>query len=527
MHRSAAYVIPGIVFGVVSEWVSGTRVPRDVIIADLIVGWAYLAIGTIVRRRVPASNTGVLLVVTCFAWFAGGLHPLFVALHRAVLVHVFVTYPTGRFAGDRARSAVFGVYLASFVLPAVDRVISSGAFGLGLVLFGAAGLMTDRGRRHRGAAFTASLLIGSILLVGAVARIGGSASDPVLLLAYEFSLVAAAVTLGVDSIARRTDGLLARFVVDLGDAGRSGSVRDRLARAVSDPALVVGFEAADGTGRYLDEAGLPVVLPPSSERATVSPMVVGARQTGVIIHDPAVLDDPRLVNLVAAATELALTNSRLQGAARDRLIQVDASRARIVHAGDVQRRRIESDIRSTVAERLTSAGRLLEAALTGRGTDPALATMVDDLERARQQLLDFAGGVHPGLLTRAGLGPAIEDLGRRSDLDVDVQVNVPRMDSTIESTLYFVAAEALANASKHGHASRVRVAVNESPGGTDIEVDDDGSGGAVVREGGGLRGLVDRVEALGGRLTVASSGEGTRVVARIPVTARVESAVNS
>jgi signal transduction histidine kinase len=517
--QSAVILIVGIALGLLSEGTSAEGQPAGLIVAGLLVGWVYIGAGAVLRGRVPTARTGNLLVLTGVAWFIGGLVPAAVLLHRGPLVQAIVAYPTGRLSTRNARLAVACVYVISLVSPFVGSVLASAAIGGGLVVFGVVTALTlSRGQPGQSVAAVAAIALGAVLLAGAGARLAGLANDMGLLLAYEVVLILTAAVFGVDSLLRQmSGGLLAQLVVDLGDASRSGTVRDRLARAVGDPGLVLGYAAPDDPGRFVDEDGLPVSLPVSGDRSVVSPIVVADRNVGVIIHDPAVLDDTRLVSLVAAAARVALANSRLQASIRTRVVEVDASRARLVQVGDVQRRMIEADIRSGAAKRLDTASGIVDLADARRGGDAELDTIRDALTLARGQLLDFARGVHPVLLTQAGLGPAIDDLARRSAVPVSVEIDVRRVDPIIESTLYFIAAEALANAEKHAGATRVWIVVQADRRTIDLRVDDDGVGGAALRDDGGLRGLTDRVEALGGRLTIGNGRPGTRLAATVPL----------
>ena len=148
-----------------------------------------------------------------------------------------------------------------------------------------------------------------------------------------------------------------------------------------------------------------------------------------------------------------------------------------------------------------------------------------DLARARLELLQFARGVHPAILGDAGLGPAIAELARASNTLIAVDCQVPRLDPAAESVLYFVAAEGIANAIKHAQPTRVTVDVNHVGDRVVLEVRDDGRGGASVGGAGGLRGLADRVDALGGRLTITSSRRGTAITASVPVSMHPTAAV--
>ncbi len=204
--------------------------------------------------------------------------------------------------------------------------------------------------------------------------------------------------------------------------------------------------------------------------------------------------------------------------------EVRQSRARIVDATDAARRRLERDLHDGAQQRLVSLALALRLARLrlGSDADPAAVTGLDDaageLRTALQELRELAHGIHPAILTQAGLGPAIDSLTKRSSIPAAVTV-LPdkRLSPAVEATAYFVVSEALANVAKYAAATSATVAA-ECPGDTlRIEVADDGIGGADPERGSGLRGLADRVAALGGSLSVDSpAGRGTRIVALIP-----------
>ena len=204
--------------------------------------------------------------------------------------------------------------------------------------------------------------------------------------------------------------------------------------------------------------------------------------------------------------------------------ELAASRARLVEAADEARRRIERDLHDGAQQRLVAAA--LELTLLERRIehDPAGAREV--LGRAREQLegglgelRDLARGIHPTVLTERGLGAALDSLVQRAPLPVELDAALPeRLDTAIEAAAYFLVSEALTNAAKHARAESVSVDVAAADGALVVTIADDGVGGAEAGGGSGLRGLVDRVQAVGGRLEVSSPpGEGTRLCARLPL----------
>jgi signal transduction histidine kinase len=272
---------------------------------------------------------------------------------------------------------------------------------------------------------------------------------------------------------------------------------------------------ADTTGPFADfarEAGV---------QASVGvPISVGGRPWGVMImsswSEPLPADtEARL----AGFTELAATaiaNAEAQA-------EVAASRARIVAASDETRRRIERDLHDGVQQRLVTQAMMLSGI---RGQVPAdvraeVDEVRDELAATRQELRDLCQGVHPTILTEVGLGAAIRALARRSPLLVRVQMRAGgRLPGPCEITAYYVAAEAFTNAAKHAGASAVDILIEEAGGTLTVQVRDDGAGGADASRGSGLTGLRDRVEAVGGSMTVDSpAGAGTVLTVLLPVTA--------
>jgi signal transduction histidine kinase len=299
-------------------------------------------------------------------------------------------------------------------------------------------------------------------------------------------------------------------------------VRDALAHHLGDPSLELFFWLPE-RGGYVDSAGAEAELPEPGSARSMTEISNDGERIAVIVHDRSLDDEPQLLQAAAAAARLALENARLHAQVRAQLVQVQESRRRIVTAGDEQRRRIERDIHDGAQQRLVALALELRATqrrLGGR-VDPdverVLTGAVAELQVAVSELRELARGVHPAILTDEGLDGALESLATRTPLDVRVDgVLEERLPPEVEAAGYFLACEALANAVKHAEARHVRISAMRSDGKLVVEVEDDGRGGADPA-GSGLRGLADRLEALGGRLVVAdASGGGTRVRGEIP-----------
>jgi signal transduction histidine kinase len=251
----------------------------------------------------------------------------------------------------------------------------------------------------------------------------------------------------------------------------------------------------------------------------------GGEPLAAILHDPALLEDPGLVASVATAVRLTVENDRLQDQVRAQLAEVRASRQRIVEATDAERRRLERDIHDGAQQRLVALSMALGRACgqLGSEADPELAAALtqatDEVRAALADLRELARGIHPAILTDAGLEAAVRSLAERSAVPVTLECAVPgRFPAHLEATAYFVVSEGLANAGKHAGASSARVTLAATGGQLVVEVHDDGRGGANPARGSGLRGLRDRVEAAGGRLEVSSPArKGTTVRATLPL----------
>ena len=306
------------------------------------------------------------------------------------------------------------------------------------------------------------------------------------------------------------------------DSTPPDGIRDALARHLGDASLELVFWLPE-RGAYVDGNGVTVELPLPGAGRSVTAIAHDGEPVAAILHDPSLDEEPELVRSAGTAARFALENARLHAEVRAQLVQVQESRRRIVAAGDEQRRRIERDIHDGAQQRLVALALELRATQRrlGARVDPdverVLSGAVEELQVAVSELRELARGVHPAILSEEGLAGALESLAARTPLEVTVAAAPPeRLPPEIEAAAYFVACEALANAVKHADASRVTISAVHADDSLRVEVADDGRGGANSA-GSGLRGLADRLEAHGGRLTVASpAGGGTRVVGELP-----------
>jgi signal transduction histidine kinase len=297
-------------------------------------------------------------------------------------------------------------------------------------------------------------------------------------------------------------------------------LRDVLAWALRDPSLQIGYVRDDG---YVDENGHPLAVPTD---LTLTPVERDGRTVAALMHDPALRDDRDLLRAVASAVALELDNQRLAAEVRAQLTEVRESRARIVAAGDEQRRKVERDLHDGAQQQLVTVALLLRMArerLDEKDADPELAGLLArgaaGLDGALGELRELARGIHPAVLSDAGLLAAVRALAARCPLPVHVTgAELPPLPPAVETAAYFVVAEAVTNALRHSEASAVRVEIRADNGVLDVSVTDDGVGGASFARGTGLTGLRDRVSAVDGRFTVHSGRDtGTTVRARISV----------
>jgi signal transduction histidine kinase len=273
----------------------------------------------------------------------------------------------------------------------------------------------------------------------------------------------------------------------------------------------------------VDVDGRAVELPDDGGSTVATIVEREGRPVAALLHDATLRDEPDLVQAVGAAAGLALENERLQADLRVRLDELRASRARIVDATDAERRRLERNLHDGTQQRLVSISMALGLAESKLGADPEAARRI--LEEARhglgaalQELRELSQGIHPGVLTERGLGPALQELVYLAPMSIELAIPADeRLPEPIEAAAYYVVAEGLANVAKYASAGAVSVVVERRNGTAIVEVADDGVGGADPALGSGLRGLSDRVEALGGTLALESPrGLGTRLRAEIP-----------
>ena len=235
---------------------------------------------------------------------------------------------------------------------------------------------------------------------------------------------------------------VADLVVELRSLSRPDDVRDAIARALGDPSLELAFWLP-ADERYVDPRGSPLDVTTREGRA-VTVLEHDGRRVAALVHDPALLDEPELLEAVGAAASLTLENARLQAELSAQLAEVRASRARIVEAGDAERRRLERDLHDGAQQRLLGIRLALQLArgriADGDGAVDELLTEADaEVGGALEELRALARGIHPAILTDEGLAPAIAALARRAPVPIELTVSPERLPEPVEATAYFVA----------------------------------------------------------------------------------------
>jgi signal transduction histidine kinase len=314
---------------------------------------------------------------------------------------------------------------------------------------------------------------------------------------------------------------VAELVRELETARTPGALREALRRALGDPTLRVAYWVSETRG-FVDLRGRPFEVEWEGSSQVATMVERDGRRVAALVHDASLRDAPGLLEAVTSAAGLALENERLHAELRARVDDLRESRARLVEAGDAERRRLERNLHDGAQQRLVTMAlhlRLIESKLQ---TDPeAAAPLVvevrEELTEALEELRELARGIHPAILSDRGLAPALEAVASRSPVPVKLSAPAERLPAPVEAAIYYVVSEALANVAKYAQASNVTVEVASTDGRAVVAVADDGVGGADPAGGSGLRGLADRIAALDGRLHVDSEPfRGTRIHADIP-----------
>src|SRR3954470_14776544 len=557
-------VASGISFSLalISEEVAG-KLGEPLVVATLTV-WltlSYILCGVAAWWRRPASRFGPLMVAAGFANFCATLvwssnAVLFTFgqsldfLPPIVFLHVFLAFPDGRVKSRTARGRLLIAYAAAMGLE-LPRMyfggfgtsnLLEGRVNLGVsatlqkvqltsvavfCLFGVVVLVVRRLRairplRRSLGLFIDAFAIGLVMiafLLGSAAY-GGPWVAQIRWATFATLALAPTVFLVGLLYARLSRSAVGELVVELrGDLSPS-DLRDALARSLRDPSLELAYWLPEFE-TYADVDGRPVDLQELARGRSTTFIDQKGEHVAALVHDRSLLEEPDLLAAVTAAAAIAVENGRLQAELRARLEELRGSRARVIDAGQRERQRLERNLHDGAQQRLIALSLDLGRIEQRLDADPDAQMRLDqarsEIALSLEELRAVARGIHPAVLSGHGLAVALESLAGRAAVPTRLVVEIDeRLPESVEVAAYYVVAESLTNITKHAHATDASVGVARVNGDLVVEIVDDGIGGADTEHGSGIRGLADRVEALGGRLRVWTPvGGGTRVKAEI------------
>ncbi len=554
---------------------AATASPGWILFLFPVAGMVYVATGLVAWGRRPLNRMGPLITAGGFGWFAVSLNNVQVptlvwvgevlaTLPLAIVVHLLLAFPSGRLTTWPARVLTVAGYVVCLVLQAplylfrlpeppdtvlglVDRP-DLAATGhtvqtvCGLVVMVGTSIVLGQRLRQATPAQRRVLVpldaygILAVLFVPLSATIS-RALDISPLTVFVVQLVAlagvpAAFALSVlrGGFARTVD--VEELAAWLGaEAGGRPTIEETLAVALGDSSLEVRYakEAGDIGGAIGGAIGgegsgdhAVATAPGSTNRAVVDIDLAG-RVVAWVHYDSSILPDPDHVTAAGRVVALALDRERLTAELLQRTRELEESRTRILEAEDRERRRIAHDLHDGLQAQLVlmslKAARLAEAVGAPEVVRRDAGHLRFDLDAAASELRRLVHGLVPALLIERGLFAAAEDLADLMPFqtDIDLRGNDRGMPGAVETTAYFVVAEALTNAVKHSGARHASVALHRAERRLDVEVSDNGAGGATLGIGSGLRGIADRLDVLGGTLRIESApGRGTRIVGSVP-----------
>jgi len=543
----------------------GIEMGEPLVIAVLaaLLTLSYVLCGLVVWRRRPEERRfGLLMIVAGFVNFVAALvwsenavpHTIGQALDfvaPVLFLHVFLAFPDGRLRGRPERVLVVTAYATAITLELTRMYL--GGFGPNNLLEG----HTDPGagevvRKVQLTIISACCLGGVVLLVARRWQRARPRRRPVALFVDAFALALVMMaflflslayggpwtaqirwaTFGALALApivfliglvyaRLARSAIAGLVVELPRELAPPDLRDALARTLRDPSLELAYWLPEYE-TYADVDGQPLDVAELGEGRSATVITWEGKRVGALLHDSSLNDEQELLDAVTAAAGIAVENARLQADLRARLKELRGSRLRMIEAGQKERQRLERNLHDGAQQRLIALSLRLSLLEKKVVDDPQLIEQLDaaraEIALSLDELRDVARGIHPAVLTGHGLGVAVESLVARAAVPVRLTLEMDgRLPERVEVAAYYVISESLANIAKHSGARAARVSLVYELGALVVEVVDDGVGGADTESGSGLRGLADRVEALGGRLRVwTPQGGGTRVQAEIP-----------
>jgi signal transduction histidine kinase len=522
--------LAGVTLGLAAEWVGANRSEPAQWILDLATGWTLIGCGLVAVWKRPESRIGWLLVATGFTWFLGNFYEVDVPaiawiaahavyLHRGPLVHLLLSYPSGRTTSRPTQGAIAVGYAVAIITPLWRNEATTILLAGLLAIVSTYNYVRSVGslRRARRIALTASIGLSLVLAATAGARLllpPGDASSPSLFV-YEVTLCLVAGGLLAGLLAAPWRGTpVADLVVEVGEA-RSGTIRGELSQALGDPSLEIGYWMPN-LGSYVDAEGRALALPEPGSGRSITVLEHQGQPVAALLHDPSVL-----VQGVTSAAQLAAANARLGAEVKAQVEELAASRRRLLEAADEQRRLLERRLQDGAAARLRELTVILrrgESSATSQRTKAQIVRAEDQLSHTLDDLNRLATGLHPRALAEQGLQNALAEIARDVPVPVDLEITSAQLPPRIAAAVYFICAEALTNTAKHASASHVTVRVRSDDNQLNVEVADDGVGGADLSRGSGLNGLADRIATLGGTLHIESgAGSGTRLAAELPL----------
>jgi signal transduction histidine kinase len=525
------------------------------------VGLGYVLSGVVAWWRRPDSRFGPLMVAVGFTIFLSALSwsdssilatvgTVFDLVPAAIYMHVYLAFPSGRLERSVDRGLVGAAYFASLVAQIAGLLLGGfqGANAIGvldaphaadellrvqLIVLAALSLAAIVVRRTGGRralrrpitvlvdAFALALVMIAALYLAAAFEVAQDAFLTLQRATFFVIGLAPIAFLGGLLYSRLARSAVGELLVELRANPGPSHVRDALSRALRDPSLTLAYWLPE-FGSWADLDGHPLALEELQNGHATRMIHSAGERVAALLHDPALDGEPELLDGVAAAAAIALENARLHAELRARLEELRGSRARIVEAGDSERRRLERNLHDGAQQRLVGVVLQLQLLRSRIQSDPTTAeelaaAATDELAQSLQELRELARGLHPAVLEH-GLDAALRALAARSAVPTTVAYeSTATLSEPVALAAYFVASEAFANVAKYAHATAVAVRVSDGDGTVTIEIADDGVGGADDSRGTGLRGLADRVDALGGTLRVVSPrGGGTTVSAELP-----------
>lgn len=523
--------------------------------------WVYAGAALLAWSRRPSNRMGLLLLLAGVAFYLGSLSNTTIPALQAVgavcatlvlpvLVHLLLAFPAGRLESRSTRIVVAGTYFVALVLEApvylwdptgpyppfavADAPEALALSGLiqgicGAIMMTATAVILIRRMVRADATHRRVLIplftygIFALLFIPfsalVVARLFGG--DEYVRGYLQFAVVGfvpIAFVLGILRGGFARTGELEELGTWLGTAGSARQpIEAALARTLGDPSLKLYFRAEDRNA-YVDAEGRAAA--PSTRGW--HEITLDGRTIGAIDFDAALLSDSELVRTASNVVAIAVDRDRLTAQLRASQRAVLRSRERLVMAADQERRRIARDLHDGLQVQLVmlalEAQQLANAGEVGNLPERATSLRLD-IDAAARDLRNFVHDLVPAALIERGLSAAAEDLVDRMPVPTRLTIGITdaRLAESVESTAFFVLAEALANVVKHAEADSVQVVLARSQDTLRLEVRDDGIGGASDVAGTGIRGLSDRVDAMGGVLHLSSPrGVGTSLTMELP-----------